>query len=615
VSIADEFHSLDIETASNVQGRDYALESYRQGTKEARITSVAVAGPNGYIRQLHEREGMDGLPELLASLKGKTVWAHRAVFDVGWLIGATSFDLVKQIHWRDSSLLVKWLVNGQTANFFKYDLMSVVEKYVTSHPDLAEFLDIKRAEVTPGENYEYWLRRGRLDAIMTLAMVNKLWPTLPKTQYRGFVYEAGNIAPVADGWYRGLFTDVPRAKELKPKFAEHKTKMAASLKQPESMFTSNSQLPNYLFNVLKLPPVSKTPKGKPSCKKDDLNILADRLKETEYAPILKTILDFRKLATTESKFINGIINANEYNHNAYTHAFPNIFGTYTGRYTYASKTKKKWDSGIANHQLPRKGPIRKLLIAPPGYKVLELDGSQQELRFVTQFSRDENLIHEYLNDIDVHSSMSAYISGIPYEELQERYRADEPVAVNYRYAGKLLNLSCQYRIGAKSLAYKFFTTYGITVSASQAWRYLNLYKTRYKGVKTYWDDAIRKAKKDGYATSIADRRYKIKFWSEKYEYMSEQTAINHPIQGSGGDHKNLAISLLTRKFPEALFVLDLHDGLFFYVPEDRALELAREMRAYINATNWAEMWNTECVIPFPFEGKLGSSFGTVKPFE
>src|SRR5690606_19680941 len=150
-------------------------------------------------------------------------------------------------------------------------------------------------------------------------------------------------------------------------------------------------------------------------------------------PILKTILDFKKLATLESKFINGIINAYNYNGNAYTHAFPNIFGTYTGRYTYAAKTKNKYPSGIANHQLPRKGPIRKLLIAPPGYKVLELDGSQQELRFVTQFSRDPNLIHEYLNGIDVHSSMAAYVAGMAYQAFVELYESGDDRAINFRY--------------------------------------------------------------------------------------------------------------------------------------------------------------------------------------
>src|SRR5690606_5207487 len=209
-------------------------------------------------------------------------------------------------------------------------------------PDLEEFLDMKRAEVTPGEDYEYWLRRGRLDAIMTLHLVRTLWPKLPASQRRGFIYEAGNIVPVANAWYVGLYGDVKRAQELKPKFAAHKELLTQKLGKPESMFTSNIQLANYLFKELKLPVISKTPKGRPSASKDNRNILADRLKDTNVAPILKTILDFRKLATIESKFINGIIEAYNYNGNAYTHAFPNIFGTYTGRYTYTAKTKNKY---------------------------------------------------------------------------------------------------------------------------------------------------------------------------------------------------------------------------------------------------------------------------------
>ena len=613
MSQIDTFYALDIETASNVSGYEYALECYRQDQKKARITSVSVAGPNGYIKQLDEKSGnMDELPDLLRFLAKKPVWAHRAVFDVGWLIGACNLDIVKNIYWRDSSLLVKWLVNGQTADYFDYSLVSVVGKFVKGVPDLEEFLDMKRAEVTPGEDYEYWLRRGRLDAIMTLHLVRTLWPKLPASQHRGFIYEAGNIVPVANAWYVGLYGDVKRAQELKPKFAAHKKLLSQKLGKPESMFTSNTQLSNYLFKELKLPVISKTPKGKPSASKDNLNILADRLKDTDVAPILKTILDFRKLATLESKFINGIIEAYNYNGNAYTHAFPNIFGTYTGRYTYTAKTKNKYPSGIANHQLPRKGPIRKLLIAPPGYKVLELDGSQQELRFVTQFSRDPNLINEYLNGIDVHSSMAAYVAGMSYQAFVELYESGDDRAINFRYAGKLLNLSCQYRIGAKSLAYKFFTTYGINISEQTALRYLSMYKRRYTGVKNYWKTAITKAKNQGYASSIADRRYKLKFWSGKREYMTEQTAINHPIQGSGGDHKNLAISLLFRKFPEAIFILDLHDGLFYYIPDDHAHELALDMRNFINNTNWAELWNTEIVIPLPFDAQLGDSFGTVK---
>jgi DNA polymerase-1 len=611
-----DFYALDIETASNKSGRDYALECYRLLTGEGRITSVAVSGPDSYFVQLDERSNnMDDIPDLLAHLRGKQVFAHRAVFDIGWLIAASRYDLLLNIKWRDSGLLAKWIVNGQVAgkNRWGFALRDVVKRYITEHPDLEEFLDMKRAEVTPGEDYEYWLKRGAMDATLTRLVAIRMWELLPNEQKPGYVYEQANLAPVANAWLTGQHTDVERTKKLKPKIRDKKKEIAKSIGVTVECINSPQQLSHLLFTEKKFPVQQRTPKGKPSANKDSLLLLEDKLAGTEDAHFLRAILNVKKLSTTESKFINGIINANDYNHSPLAHAFPNIFGTYTGRYTYTSKTKKKWPSGIANHQIPRKGPVRKLLTAPEGFVVCELDGEQQELRFVGQVAEDPNLIYEFNSGIDVHSTMTSHISGIPYEELLELLERDDPNATNYRYAGKLLNLSCQYRIGAKALAYKFFTTYGIVISKGQAFRYLSLYKSRYKAVKKYWDRAVWDAKDKGYAESIARRRFYLKFWSGRSEYGTEQSAINFPIQGSGGDHKNAAISIMARKFPEAIFTLDLHDGIWYYLPEENAVELAADMRDELNKTNWSRLWDRDIKLPLPFGAKIGPSFGEVRP--
>jgi DNA polymerase-1 len=505
-------------------------------------------------------------------------------------------------------------MNGQVAEMKRvsYSLQNLVKLYVTEHPMLEEFLDMKKQEVTPGQDYDYWLTRGRMDAVMTRELVMALWDKLPVEQRRGFVIESGNIVPLAYASYFGLHVDAAHAERLKPKIIEHKATLAKRLGKPGTLITSPQQLSKYVFGELGLPVVTRTPKGKPSTAKDNLLVLADRFKGTDEGAKLKIILDYKKLATLESKFVNGIINAVKYNNYTFTHASPRIFGTYTGRFTYSAKTLKKYPAGIANHQLPREGPIRKLLTAPPGYDVLELDGSQQELRFIGQIARDTNLLHDFNTGLDPHSSMSAYISGQAYEEFVRLYESGDTDAVNHRYAGKLLNLSCQYRIGAKSLAFKFFTNYNINISKQDAWRYLTMYKTRYRGVVQYWAETIARAKEQEYVESIAKRRYKIKFWSEAKEWLSESSAINFPIQGSGADHKNAAISLVSRKFPEAIFALDLHDGLWYYLPSEHSKELGLDMRAYLNSTDWQGLWNTEIHLPLPFDAGLGKSFGEAR---
>jgi DNA polymerase-1 len=610
-----DVYALDIETASNVDGREYALESYRLPQGKARITSVAVSGPDSYFVQLDERSGnIAEIPDLLTHLKGKQVFAHRAVFDIGWLIAATDYQHLMNIKWRDTGLLAKWLVNGQVAakNRWGFSLRDVTKRYIREHPELEEFLDLKKADVSPGVDYAYWLKRGRMDAVFTRLIAVEMWDLLPDEQKPGFIYEQANLVPVANAWVIGLHVNSKKTHELKPKFIAHKKKLASSIGQTVECIQSPQQLAHLLFDVKKFPVQGRTPKGKPSAAKDNLLMLEDKLAGTEDAKFIRTILNIKRLATIESKFINGINDSVGYNGDNYTHAFPNLFGTYTGRYTYTAKTLKKWPSGIANHQLPRKGPVRKLLTAPPGYVVCEFDGSQQELRFIGQISGDENLLYDFNHGLDVHSTMTSFISGIPYEELLELVAQEDDEATNYRYAGKLLNLSCQYRIGAKALAYKFFTTYGIHITTGEAYRYLNMYKSRYKGVKKYWDKAIWTAKDKGYAESIAKRRYYLKFWNGRTEYPTEQSAINFPIQGSGGDHKNVAISMIARKFPEAQFVLDLHDGIWYYLPEENAVELAREIRDDLNSTDWSAMWRTDIKLPLPFDAKVGPSFGEVK---
>ena len=615
---------LDLETAPNIQtDATYALEPYRVAQDLARVTSVAVYGPDGYKKQLDERNvsgSMEEFPALLASLAGKEVWAHRAVFDAAWSIATTNFDLVRAIKWRDSALLVKWLINGQVAEaqFFKYSLHNCVKRFVGEHPDKAEFLDLKQADVKPGENYEYWLKRGIMDVEFTWLLVNNMWPKLAEEQRRGFLIEQGNIATVARGWLFGLHLDREQAMALWPKVKKLKGVLADKLKKPQAMFTSPKQLQSYLYKELGLPilfrnkPTKTNKEGSPKTNKDTLLVLRDRYKDTEYDQILKTILDFKQIATMESKFLKGIEQCTTYNQRPYGHASPSIFGTYTGRYTYAAKNFNKWPIGIASHQIPRTGPIRHMLTAPDGYDVAELDGAQQELRFIGQISGDHNLLHDFNHGLDPHSGMGAHVNGMPYEEFVRLYHEEDPEVTNVRYAGKLLNLSCQYRIGGKSLAFKFFTTYNLKISTQQAYRYLDLYKSRYSGVVDYWRNAILVAKTRGYAETIARRRYHIKFWSESYSFKSEQSGINFPIQGSGGDHKNAAISILAVKFPEAIFPLDLHDGLWYYLPKEHSRELLLDMQSALNKVNWSALWNADVHLPLPFDAKIGTSFGNVK---
>lgn len=611
--------ALDIETAPiTLTNNPYALEPFRYHQGLAHITSIAVSGSDNYLKQI---TNMEELPSLLDFLKGKEVFCHFALFDITWMLAVCgNFSLIENIKWRDTALLTKWLLNSQTTEYgvsehhnspgkFSFSLVHLCEFFLKDHPKLKEFINMKnkKQDYDSGQDKQYWLERGYFDAIMTRELALVLRKKLPSDQHRGFLIEQNILSYVARSWLQGIPFNKEYFDNLIPKIEESQNKLLQQLELSSSLITSSKQLSDYLFNYLKIIPINKTKKGQGSTAAGDLKLLALNYATSGIGPHLKRILQYKKLATLKSKYVNGFQQVYDYVGEAKCYSAPRIFGTYTGRFTYSSKTLKKgnFKTSIALHQIPRKGPVKKGLIAFPNRALALNDAAQQELRLVGQCSQDRHLISGFNSGIDMHSFMSAFIAGEAYEGFCNRLANEESDAINFRYAGKLLNLSCQYRIGATSLKRKFFETYDIIITDQQARMYLNFYKRRYPGVVQYWEDIVTKARNDGYAETLGGRRFGITEWGSK-KWVSESSAINTPIQGSAADHKEATLWLVSKQFPEISFMLDIHDELVFDIPNDK--DLCKEIIDFTNKINYSELWNKELNLKLPFDSLMGYNF-------
>lgn len=612
-------YALDIETAPTKDTNcPYALEPFRYYQGLAHITSIAVSGPDGYMKQITD---MRELPDLLASLKGKEVFCHYAIFDIAWMLAVSNnFPLIESIQWRDTALLAKWLLNSQTTEYgnsthhnspgkISFSLANLCKIFLKDHPKLVSFVNMKNEsqEYDGGTDKDYWLERGCFDAIMTRELALVLKSQLPESQRRGFIIEQNILPYVARSWLQGIPFNKEYYDNLAPRIEDAQRKLLLQLELPSTIITSPVQLGNYLFNDLKLSPISRTSKGKGSTKAGDLKLLALSYADSGISHHLKRILQYKKLATLMSKYVVGFQKVYSYVGEEKCFGAPRIFGSYTGRFTYSSKTLKKdnYKTSIALHQIPRKGPIKKGLLAFPNRALALNDAAQQELRLVGQCSQDQHLIEGFNSGMDMHSFMSAFIAGEAYEGFCNRLSNEEVDAVNFRYAGKLLNLSCQYRIGATALKRKFFETYDIIITSQQAQMYLNFYKRRYPGVVQYWKDIVVKARNQGYAETLGGRRFGITEWGSK-KWMSESSAINTPIQGSAADHKEATLWLVSKKFPEINFMLDVHDELIFDIPNDK--DLCREIIYFTNKIDYSALWNKELSLKLPFDSLMGFNF-------
>ena len=603
-------HSLDIETSGDKDG--YALEPWRHKQGTGRIDSVAVCNPDHQVRQVFTP---DNIIALIRMLDGKVVWVHNGLFDIAWMLNEVPKSLLNKVKWRDTMLGMKWLLNGQKAEKvrFSYSLDNLIVKFLSSHPQFDLFHEVKMMDVKPGDtttlinNRPYWDVRGELDAIMTLELGKLIDRKMPDSVRIGFEIECGCIIPLAESWLKGIRLDREKNEVLKGRVKAAKTQIAKSIDMPEGMFTSPKQLGKYLFTDLKLPILERTPKGAPSCGKE---VLMRLFYETNKDPRLKAILDFKNIATMQSKFLNGIDKCSSHNGENYSHASPRLFGTITGRMTYSNKTLKKYFIGLAQHQIPREGPIKSLLQADEDEWVVQFDAAAQELRFIGQIAHEQHIIDGFNEGKDLHADMASSIAGWAYETLVKKFHDGDTEAFNFRQAGKLTNLSCQYRIGAKALQGKFFSTYQIIVDWRTALHYLNMYKRQYPGVESYWDDAVAIAKERGYAESIGGRRFRLIEWGSK-AWQTESNAINHPIQGSGADHMELAVKEMNDQLPEVRLLTVMHDGIYWAIKDK---ELIWKMNDVLNNIDYASIWNKEIFLPLPFDGEIGRNFKDTKEF-
>lgn len=617
-------HALDLETSS-ISGDladGYALEPWRVRQGKGFISSVAVHGDEINTQIL--RPTRQQLIELLESLRGKEVYAHFALFDVAWLIASIEpnrlgrlHEAIKGVRWRDTALLAKWVTNGRKAADMRlsYSLLNLINvfKDKMGYPGAEEFIRMKQQEV-PNANDSYWEERGKLDVLWTYRLAKFLCTQLPEACRRGFVIEQRIIPQIANSWLIGMRVDKQALLAAEDQIEKDILNGCADLGLPEAVVGSPTQLGRVVFGEWGFSPVSTTPSGRPSADADTWIILAHQTGD----PRLKKLLKVRQSLTLRSKYIRTAHDALARTGDGYMYGKPMLFGTDSGRLTYSSETKSGMKVSIAQHQIPRKDKIIRSYLCPPeGTKLFETDAMAQESRIMGIWSGDAEVIRIFRESINFHSWTASQIYGVAYEEFMAKYKAEGPEGgqfTEWRQMGKLTNLSCNFRIGGKSLAKKALTEYDTYLTEMEGRKLVNTFKRTYPGIPDYWTAIINFAKEHGYAYTLAQRRYKapIDMLNSSDAWKVEGTLISHPIQGTGGEMFLAA----TSQVPDERIQTSMHDGVFWLLDEDgHEQEQADHILSQMNSTPYQSLWNMPepLSIPLLYEpSKIGSNYADVK---
>lgn len=372
---------------------------------------------------------------------------------------------------------------------------------------------------------------------------------------------------------------------------------------------STSAFKKYLFNDLGLPVLKTTAKYQEAADDETMILLADwcRKNRPELTRLFELVQEYRRWGKIKGTYLDGYL---RHVNGATGRIHPDLMplGTETGRFAARNPNLQN---------MPRKGSdpigIRKLLVAPSGCAVIELDYSQVELRVGAFYCRDEKMLQTYRDGGDIHAQTTSVIYHIPVEQAADKN------AENYkerRTIAKNCNFGVFYGLFPRGLQNTLKFKAGLDASFEDCEEIIANLKAGYPQLSLWQEVVKRQVKVRRYSeTWLGRRRYLPNIASEDWgkKSFAERCAMNTPIQGTAADIVKMAMARLVLVLPDYPWiqpVLTVHDSLVFYVPADKVMEAGRLIKGLMEKQPFPEF-----DVPLVAELGAGANYGDLEDLE
>lgn len=400
-----------------------------------------------------------------------------------------------------------------------------------------------------------------IQAAATRALVKPLQEALEKDGSTDAYYkiDAPLIAVLSLLERTGAAIDVKRLAELGletgKKLEELRTKIYACAGE-EFNIDSPKQLSHILFDVLGLKPLKKTQTGFST----NAAVLKELASEHE---LPEMILEYRESAKIKSTYIDALPRMRK--EDGRVHTSFNETVTTTGR---LSSSDPNLQNIPVRTEFGRQ--IRECFIPlEEGHRFVSADYSQIELRLLAHLSGDEGLINAFTSGMDFHAQTASRVFDVPVEQISSELRS----------RAKAVNFGIVYGQQA------FGLSQSLGIPFDEAREMIDRYFIAYPQVRTYLDQTIEEAKRDGYALTMFGRKRHIpelKTGKGSQRGFGERTAMNHPMQGSAADIIKLAMIEVQKQLDEggyqAKMILQVHDELDFSAPASEVDRLSNMVK-------------------------------------
>ena len=307
--------------------------------------------------------------------------------------------------------------------------------------------------------------------------------------------------------------------------------------------------------------------------------------EPKYAELPMGIALYRQRRLLKTTFVTGLINKLVRDR---LHSVFNQHRTATGRLSSSAPN-------LQNIPKSSDPSIRRAFIPSEGYRFIDADYAQIELRVLAHLSQATTMLDPILAGIDLHSLTAASLANTTYDELLEAVAASKlhgvemserhQYLIRMRAIAKVVNFGIPYGISAQGILVNLQTQAGIRITLQECQLYLDKYWEDHPDVWEYNLGLIGSVRESGIVHTYLGRQRPISgLRGKRANSHSINQTYNTPIQGSAGDLLKIAMLNMYRdqRFQDLglRMVLQVHDELVIETPEENdaeGLELVQEL--------------------------------------
>lgn len=369
------------------------------------------------------------------------------------------------------------------------------------------------------------------------------------------------LIPVLESMERtGVLLDKPFMGELSEKLTAEQSQYAAEIYAEaghEFNINSSQQLAKVLFEEKKLETGRKTQRGYST----DTATL-EGLRGKEGAHIAELVLEYRAVSKLLSTYVDTLPSLCDENGRIHTSYLQT--GTATGRLSSRNPNLQNIPIRTDDGRL-----IRNAFVPAPGCRFLSADYSQIELVVLAHVSEDAELRKAFIEGEDVHRYTASLIFS----------KSPSEVDAHERRIAKTINFGIMYGMSPFRLSNE------LGISRAQAKEFIDLYFTRYSGVKKFVADCVKGAEEKGYVTTMGGHVRVISGINSRNKnekQAAERVAVNTVIQGTAAEIMKKAMLDVTARIREkglkSRLLLQVHDEIIFEFPEAEEAELTALVR-------------------------------------